>query len=110
MPVFSARADRDDKVHQVEADDDALLDPSPYRTRCDQPVLEVYNTPTPVTCPRCDSAPRTPDLDPVTAESMQADADFATEHKRPTFGDEPAPEGPDESVPKGHGGADMPRR
>jgi hypothetical protein len=46
-------------------------------------------------------------MDPVTAESEQADADFATEHKRPTFADEPSTEGPDESVPTGHGGMDI---
>jgi hypothetical protein len=39
---------------------------------------------------------------------MLADTDFATEHKRPTFADEPCTEGPDESVPTGHGGMDMP--
>jgi hypothetical protein len=50
----------------------------------------------------------TPELDPVTAESMLADADFATEHKRPTFADEPGTEGPDESVPTGYGGMDIP--
>lgn len=32
------------------------------------------------------------------------DDDFATEHSRPTFSDEPCTEGPDESVPFGHGG------
>lgn len=45
-----------------------------------------------------------PDIDPVTAESEEADADFASEHKRPTFSDEPSTEGPDESVPTGEGG------
>jgi hypothetical protein len=55
MPVYSARADGDDQVHRINADPDALFDPSPYRTRCDQPVLAVYNTPIPITCPRCDS-------------------------------------------------------
>ncbi|HET9139446.1 hypothetical protein [Actinophytocola sp.] len=34
----------------------------------------------------------------------QAEPDFAGEHSRPTFADEPAPEGPDESVPTGQGG------
>jgi hypothetical protein len=48
-----------------------------------------------------------PDLDPVTAESEEADADFASEHKRPTFSDEPSTEGPDESVPTGEGGMDL---
>lgn len=53
MPQFSARAGGDDLVHQIDAGDDALLDPSVYRTRCGQPVLEAYNTPLPVTCPAC---------------------------------------------------------
>lgn len=51
--TFSGKGDRDDLVHQVQADRDALLDPSPYLTRCGQPVLEVYNTPIKVTCPDC---------------------------------------------------------
>jgi len=34
----------------------------------------------------------------------QAEPDFAEEHTRPTVADEPAPEGPDESVPTGQGG------
>ena len=55
MPLYPARADGDDQIHQVDADPDALIDPSPYRTRCEQRVLEVYNTPRPITCPRCDS-------------------------------------------------------
>jgi hypothetical protein len=46
-------------------------------------------------------------MDPVTAESEQADADFAAEHQRPTFADEPSTEGPDESVPTGYGGMDI---
>jgi hypothetical protein len=41
---------------------------------------------------------------------MLQDADFAEEHKRPTFADEPCTEGPDESVPSGHGGMDIKRR
>jgi ribosome-associated toxin RatA of RatAB toxin-antitoxin module len=36
--------------------------------------------------------------------------DFASEHTRPTFAGEPAPEGPDESVPRGHAGMDENRR
>jgi ribosome-associated toxin RatA of RatAB toxin-antitoxin module len=36
--------------------------------------------------------------------------DFAGEHARPTYADEPAPEGPDESVPRGHAGMDQNRR
>jgi hypothetical protein len=35
---------------------------------------------------------------------MLEDADFADEHTKPTYSDEPAPEGPDESVPTGEGG------
>lgn len=53
MPEFAARAGDDDQVHQVDADTDALIDPSPYRTRCGQAVLEVYNTGLPISCPRC---------------------------------------------------------
>jgi ribosome-associated toxin RatA of RatAB toxin-antitoxin module len=37
------------------------------------------------------------------------DPDFAGEHTRPTFADEPAPEGPDESVPRGQSGMDPKR-
>ena len=44
------------------------------------------------------------DIDRVTAESEEADADFAAEHTRPTYSDEPSTEGPDESVPFGYGG------
>jgi hypothetical protein len=51
-----------------------------------------------------------PDIDTITAESMLQDADFAEEHKRPTFADEPATEGPDESVPSGLGGMDLNKR
>jgi ribosome-associated toxin RatA of RatAB toxin-antitoxin module len=36
--------------------------------------------------------------------------DFASEHTKPTYADEPAPEGPDESVPRGHAGMDENRR
>ncbi|SFH27179.1 hypothetical protein [Amycolatopsis regifaucium] len=38
----------------------------------------------------------TPEIDPVTAESMEEDADFAEEHTEPTFRDQrPRPdEGP----------------
>jgi hypothetical protein len=51
-----------------------------------------------------------PEIDKNTAESMLEDADFADEHTKPTFSDEEAPEGPDESVPEddaGAGGMDM---
>ena len=34
----------------------------------------------------------------------QAEPDFAGEHTRPTYADEPSTEAPDESVPTGHGG------
>jgi hypothetical protein len=46
-----------------------------------------------------------PEIDENTAESMLEDADFADEHTKPTYSDEPAPEGPDESVPENDGGA-----
>lgn len=45
-----------------------------------------------------------PEIDPVTAESMEQDADFADEHTRPTYADEPSTEEPDESVPSGDAG------
>ncbi|WP_434533289.1 hypothetical protein [Amycolatopsis carbonis] len=35
----------------------------------------------------------TPEIDPVTAESMEEDADFGDEHTEPTFRDQP-PETP----------------
>jgi hypothetical protein len=39
----------------------------------------------------------TPEIDPVTAESMAADADIGGEHTEPTFHDqEPRPAGSDE--------------
>lgn len=50
---FSAKAGRDDLIHIVDAGRDALLDPSPYRTRCGERVLEVYNARLKVTCPAC---------------------------------------------------------
>ncbi|MEU4673399.1 hypothetical protein AB0F91_36955 [Amycolatopsis sp. NPDC023774] len=31
----------------------------------------------------------TPEIDPVTAESMEQDADFGQEHTEPTFRDQP---------------------
>lgn len=49
---FSAKG-ADGRVHTVDAPPDALIDPSPYRTRCGQPVFEVYNTRIEVTCPAC---------------------------------------------------------
>lgn len=45
-----------------------------------------------------------PEIDPDTAHSMLQDADFAEEHSRPTYSDEPSTEEPDESVPSGRGG------
>lgn len=50
---FSGKGALDDQVHLVDAGGDALLDPSPYRTRCGQQILEVYNTAHKVTCPKC---------------------------------------------------------
>jgi hypothetical protein len=44
-----------------------------------------------------------PDIDPVTAESEEED-DFADEHTRPTYREEPATEQSDESVPSSRGG------
>jgi len=49
---FSARGE-DATVHLVDAPPDGLVDPSPYRARCGQPVLELYNDHRTVTCPRC---------------------------------------------------------
>lgn len=51
--VFPARGGDDDRIHLVDAPEAALLDPSPYRTRCGQDVLEVYNTARPATCDVC---------------------------------------------------------
>jgi len=48
-------------------------------------------------------------LDPITAASEEQDADFAEEHRRPTFSDEPSTEGLDESVPYDSGGMDIKR-
>jgi len=36
---------------------------------------------------------------------LEADPDFADEHTNPTYSNEPTPGGPDESVPRGRGGA-----
>lgn len=41
----------------------------------------------------------------VPPDGVDADPDFADEHSRPTYADEPAAEGPDESVPRDRGGA-----
>lgn len=51
--TFAARGGNDDRVHLVDATDAALIDPSPYRTRCGQAVLAVYNTGRPATCDAC---------------------------------------------------------
>lgn len=50
---YRARGDDDDQVHLVDAGTDALLDPSPYRTRCGRAVLEVYNDGPEATCLVC---------------------------------------------------------
>lgn len=39
------------------------------------------------------------------APPQTSGTDFAEEHSRPTYADEPPPEGPDESVPHDRGGA-----
>jgi hypothetical protein len=49
---FSARG-TDEQVHVVEAPQDALVDPSPYRARCGQRVIELYNDGREPTCPAC---------------------------------------------------------
>jgi len=43
---------------------------------------------------------------PLGTPNAVDEPDFAGEHTRPTFADEPAPEGRDESVPRGHAGMD----
>jgi hypothetical protein len=46
-----------------------------------------------------------PNPDPVTPKgTVHGSDDFAAEHGRPTYADEPSTEGPDESVPSGRGG------
>jgi len=54
--AFTAKAGDDDQIHLVDAPDDALIDPAPYRTRCGERVLEIFNTDLPVTCQACQSA------------------------------------------------------
>lgn len=44
----------DGQVHRVVAGPDALIDPSPFRTRCGQAVLEIYNAPVDLTCATCE--------------------------------------------------------
>jgi hypothetical protein len=51
--AFTARGGDDDRIHLVDAPADALIDPAPYRSRCGQRVLEVYNSDQPVTCELC---------------------------------------------------------
>jgi hypothetical protein len=51
--AFTARGGYDDRIHIVDAPHDALVDPAPYRARCGERVLEVYNTDLTVTCPAC---------------------------------------------------------
>ncbi|ALG10695.1 hypothetical protein [Kibdelosporangium phytohabitans] len=52
-----------------------------------------------------------PEIDANTAASMEEDADFASEHTKPTFADEDNPEGSEnESVPEGDGGMDLGQR
>jgi len=48
---------------------------------------------------------RGPEIDRETAESELEDDDFAGEHTKPTYADDPAPDPPDESVPEDRGGA-----
>ncbi|MGW4487433.1 hypothetical protein ACWEOE_26745 [Amycolatopsis sp. NPDC004368] len=51
----------------------------------------------------------TPEIDPVTAESMQEDADFGEEHTEPTFRDQvPEPSGTttEDEGRSDHGGMD----
>jgi hypothetical protein len=42
-----------------------------------------------------------------TEQGPDTDPDFADEHTEPTNADEPSPEEPDESVPRGRGGMDV---
>jgi|1185.fasta_scaffold1740343_2 hypothetical protein len=44
----------------------------------------------------------TPEIDPVTAETMEEDGDFAEEHTKPSHADEDRDS--DESTPKGTAG------
>jgi hypothetical protein len=46
----------DEQVHVVEAPPDALVDPSPYRARCGQAVIELYNDHRDLTCRLCSGA------------------------------------------------------
>lgn len=57
---FSAQSSGDGQVHAVDVAPRALVDPSALRTRCGQPVFEVYNDHRAVTCPVCSSPPAPP--------------------------------------------------
>ena len=52
MESFTARG-TDEQVHVVDAPQEALVDPSPYRARCGQQVIELYNDGGEPTCPTC---------------------------------------------------------
>jgi hypothetical protein len=52
MESFSARG-TDEQVHVVDAPMEALVDPSPYRARCGQQVIELYNDGRDPTCSAC---------------------------------------------------------
>ncbi|MEU0513958.1 MULTISPECIES: hypothetical protein [Amycolatopsis] len=45
-----------------------------------------------------------PEIDPVTAESEQQDADIGGEHTEPTYRDQDPEVGTDEAEPEGEGG------
>lgn len=49
----TARSGSDDQIHLVDAAPIDMVDPSPLRTRCGLPVLEVYNIEGEVTCDMC---------------------------------------------------------
>lgn len=52
----TAKSGSDDKIHLVDAAPIDMVDPSLLRTRCGAAVLEIYNTPSDVTCERCTEA------------------------------------------------------
>lgn len=52
MESFSARG-TDEQVHVVEAPPEALVDPAPYRARCGQQIVVLYNDGRAPTCPVC---------------------------------------------------------
>lgn len=53
--VLAAGTNVDGYVHGVQTrqPERALVDPSPYRTRCGHRVLEIYNDRREITCPAC---------------------------------------------------------